>query len=45
MLVLGGGGGDSGIRKPSQNIALGFQNATSGKDIELTLKEWKVEQQ
>jgi len=45
MLVLGGGG-DSGIRKPgSQKIALGFQNATSGKDMELTLKEWKAEQQ
>jgi len=48
MLVLGGGGGDSGsgIRKPgSQKIAFGFQNAACAKEIELTLKEWKVEQQ
>ena len=46
MLVLGGSRGDGGIRKPgSQKIALGFQNATSGKDMEMTLKEWKLEQQ
>ena len=42
-IVLNGGGGERKLG--SQKIALGFQNAACAKDIELTLKEWKVEQQ
>jgi len=40
MLVISG---DASGRKGSQKIANGFQNAMSGKDIEMTLKAWKDE--